>query len=117
MNAVEFVSVIETVVRDASVVDCISIVRNPPGRRPTPKLIELSEWYDRLDEGDRAMVKRMLEMVAEHAVFGLLCVLDGVRQGEHAERSKGYFELRFIKDDTQEILSGPSGKILHELLK
>jgi hypothetical protein len=62
------------------------------------------------------MIERMLEMVAQAAVFGFLAVLDGARQVEPSGRPEGYFELRYITDDREEILSGPSGEILHELL-
>ena len=44
MNAIEFVKAIETFVRDASVSDTVSMVRNPPGRQPAPELLELGEW-------------------------------------------------------------------------
>ena len=62
------------------------------------------------------MVNRMLKEVAGQVVFGLLSVLDGARQVEPAG-PKGHFELRFITGDQAEILSGPSGAILHELLE
>jgi hypothetical protein len=117
MNAVEFVAVIEKFVRDASVADSLSIVRNPPGRRPPPELVKLSEWYNRLGGSDQAMVERMLEVVARQAVFGFLSVLDGARQVEPGEGPKGDFELRYIKDGKAEVISGPSVEALHELLR
>jgi len=117
MNAVEFVRVIETIVRDASVMDTVSIVRSPPGRQPAPELLNLSEWYSRLDAGDQAMVGRMLAEVARQAVFGFLSVLAVARQVKPSESGKGYFELRYIKGDRQQILSGPAGEVLHELAR
>ena len=117
MNAVEFVRAIEAVVRDAAVVDTLSNVRHPPGRRPAQELLKLSAWYNRLDPQDQVMVKQMLEVVAQHVAFGFFAVLDGARAVEGAGSPKGYFELRYITGDQEEILSGPSGAVLHELLE
>jgi len=76
----------------------------------------LSEWFKHLDATNQEMVRRMLDLVAQQSVFGFLSVLDGTRQIEHAEGQRGYLELRYIKQGKEEILSGPKGKILHELL-
>ena len=49
MNASEFVDVVGEVVRDAAVVDVISLVKSPPYRVPPQDLVELGEWYNALD--------------------------------------------------------------------
>lgn len=114
MTSEEFVAAIRLVVRDASVQDTVKNVSNPPGRRPLAKYVELNQWFLALQPSDREMLRRMMEEVADAAVFGLFCVLDGARAVEPMGQ-KGDFELRFIKDGKEVILSGPRGDVLHEL--
>ena len=116
MNAREFVSAIRTVVMTAAVTDTISIAEKPPGRRPTADLTELSAWYNALADSDRAMVKRMLTIAARNAVFGLFAVLDGARKVDPLARPDDYFELRHVHEASDDVLSGPKGEPLHELL-
>jgi hypothetical protein len=47
------------------------------------------------------------------AVFGFLCVIDGVRAIEHGA-DKGSLELRYVKNGSV-LLNPPDGKVLHEL--
>jgi hypothetical protein len=117
MTPKEFVDGVGQVVLEASVSDTVSVVQSPPGRMPARELVELSNWFNALGDGDRAMVKRILELEARQAVFGLLSVIDGSRQIEPSVGPKGHFELRFIKDGIKEVLSGPDGEVLHELLE
>lgn len=117
MTAEEFVAGVRRVVLDAAVSDTVAIVRTPPGRRPSRELVELSGWFNALSDDDRGMVQRMLEMAARQAVFGLLSVIDGSRQVEAGTGPRGHFELRYIRDGSEETLSGPDGEVLHELLE
>src|SRR5262245_61904472 len=115
MTAAEFVDALRWAVLESSVRGTIAQLHSPSGRQPEEKLVEASKWFNALSEKDQAMVKGTLEMVAQHALFGLLCVLDGARTVEPAG-PKGDFELRFIKNGKTDILSGPDGEVLHELL-
>lgn len=116
MKPSEFVDIINKIVREAAVADAISYLRNPPGLRPPQEVVTLSKWYNGLDASNQAMVERMMDMVARDTVFGFLAVLDGVRQVE-GRGPKGHFELRFIKEGRTDVLNGPSGEMLHELLE
>ena len=116
MKPSEFVDTIRRIVLEASVADTITAVSSPPGRQPPREFIELATWFNGLSERDGRMVRRMLVTVARHSVFGLLAVLDGSRQVEPGG-PKGYFELRFVKEGKEDILSGPRGEVLHELLE
>lgn len=51
--------------------------------------------------------------VADRAVFGFLCVLDGARVIESSSQ-KGRLELYYIKDESI-LLNPPEGEVLHEL--
>ena len=116
MNARQFVDAIRRVVLKAAVSDTLAVVQNPPGRRPAQELVDVSRWYNALDAADQAMVGRMLEITARQALFGFLSVLDGSRQVE-GSGPKGYFELRHVKDEKEDVVSGPNGEVLHELLE
>ena len=116
MKTTEFVDIINKIVREASVADALSSLRTPPGRQPSPALVALSTWYKGLDATDQAMVERLMDMVARDTVFGLLAVLDGVRQVE-GRGPKGHFELRYVKEGRTDLLNDPSGEMLHELLE
>jgi hypothetical protein len=116
MNASEFVDIVNKTVRHAAVVSVISVVRDPPGQRPAQGLVELSEWYSGLDASSQAMVERILDMVSSQAVFGFLCILDGVQQVE-GKGPKGHFELHFIKEGRADLLNDPAGEMLHDLLE
>jgi len=116
MKATEFVDIVNKIVREASVTDAISSLRSPPGRRPSQTLVALSTWFKGLDASNQAMVERLMDMVARDTVFGLLAVLDGVRQVE-GRGPKGHFELRYVKEGRTDLLNSPSGEMLHELLK
>jgi hypothetical protein len=115
MKTSEFVDIVNKIVRKAAVVDTISYLRSPPGMRPPAEAVALSKWYNALDASNQAMVERMMDMVARAAVFGFLAMLDGVRVVE-GMGPKGHFELRFIKDGRTDLLNGPSGEMLHDLL-
>src|SRR5262245_22583207 len=51
----------------------------PPGRGPHPRGSALNLWFRRLPGPDQQMVMECVRDAAHSAVFGLLCVLDGVR--------------------------------------
>ena len=116
MNAKEFVDAIRLLVMEAAVSDTVSVVQRPPGRRPSRELAELSAWFNGLSESDREMLKRMLELVSRQAVFGFLAVLDGARKVGSSESGLDHFELRSVHGTAIEVLCGPHGDSLHELL-
>lgn len=116
MKPQEFVDAVRELVLHAAVEDTVSVVSNPPGRRPSRDLVELSEWFNNLPEADQAMTKRLLALASRQAVFGLLAVLDGARKIAPSEATPDYFELRHVHGAETDILGGPDGASLHELL-
>jgi hypothetical protein len=116
MKAEEFVDAVRTCVMKAAVVDTLAILEKPPGRKPAADLVQASEWFRGLSEADRKMIERVLTMVSGQAVFGVLAVLDDSRKVDPAFRPGDYFELRHIHDGATDVLSGPNGAGLHELL-
>jgi hypothetical protein len=95
MNTQEFVDAIRLLVMEAAVSDTVSVG---------------------LSGSDREMMKRMLELVSRQAVFGFLAVLDGARKVGSSESGSGHFELRSVHGTAINVLCGPDGDSLHELL-
>ena len=116
MTPEEIVEGIRKLVMDASVADTLSVVQNPLGKKPAAELIELSSWYNSLAQDDRRMVACLLSLCARQAVHGFLAVLDGARGISSAEATPDFFELRHNHGTETDVLSGPHGESLHELL-
>jgi hypothetical protein len=115
MNSQYFVNVIKKVVKDQSVKDTIENLTNPPGKEPPIELLEVSQFFIDLDDKERILVERILDMVAESTLFGLLCVIDGVRAIEGAGE-KGNLELNYVKNNQKILLNDPKNDYLHDLI-
>jgi len=113
MDSQEFVDVIRLVVRDSAVSDTLDVLRHVPGRSPRPEDKERSAWYNSLDIEQKRIVAGVIKDAVDSAVFGFLCVLDGVRAIEDAPR-KGHLELRYVKDGIT-LLNTPTGEMLHDI--
>ena len=112
-----FVRALEKSVRDPAVSNAVSVMTRPPGRKPPERLVALATWYSGLDEQDRLMLRAALKLVADSALFGFLCVLDGARAIESGD-NKGEFRLLYLNGaDTERCLSGPGKPLLHEFFQ
>lgn len=117
MNQQTFVDSIRRHVRDAAVEGVLSILKRPPGRRPAQELLDLSAWYQRLADDDKARIERVLALVAHQVVFGLFAVVDGARTIEEQPGPKGRFELRHVSPSGDvTTIAGDGLAPLHELL-
>lgn len=113
MTGEDFVRAIERVVRDAAVSDSLEGLERPPGRRPDQAVVAQSDWYRSLDSQEQQLLKAVLQGAIDNAVFGFLCVLDGVRAVEDGP-VKGDFVLNYLKG-TSTPLNGPDLPMLHDL--
>jgi hypothetical protein len=113
MDSQEFVDTLRIVVGDGAVSDVLNSLKNPPGRRPSEDLQERSTWFNSLDENKRRILSGILQDAVGQTIFGVLCVLDGVRAIENAP-NKGKLELRYVNDGSV-LLNPPEGKMLHDL--
>ncbi|SRR5258707_10648327 len=113
MDSRQFIDALRLVVRDGAVSEELSLLKKPPGRRPPENLKENSAWYDTLDDEQKRILSAVLYDVVDRAVFGILCVLDGVRAIEN-DGDKGRLELRYVKNGSV-LLNPPEGEMLHEL--
>lgn len=116
MDSEEFVRAVKTVCSDGQGEELIQSFRNPPGRRPSHRLMRLSKWFRQLDVNDQTMLREALTDAAESAVFGVLCVLDGVRAIESGSE-KGTLALYYIKGDRKILLNDPKNEELHNVFQ
>ena len=116
MDQEQFVNAVKEVVRDSSIDGLVQILENPPGRSPDRKLIELSSWYTKLDADQQLHVKGVIEMAVNTGIFGLLCVIDGVRSvKESSDSVDRVFKLSIIEGNEEIILNDPGDEYLHDL--
>lgn len=116
MSPENLVASLRRIVITAAVEDLTRQLEKPPGRRPAPEHVQRSDWYNRLSEDDRAVVRAIVADAAEATMFGALCVLDGAR-AVHPP-SEGRLELSFVSSESKTLLtaSDGAGVALHELL-
>ncbi len=110
-----FVDALKHDCRDGAVRDCLASFEKPPGRRPRQELVHLSQWFNALPESDRALVTRAMREAADATLFGVLCVIDGVRPIE-SEGEKSEFSLLATRGGIQSQIS-PNETYLHDLLR
>lgn len=80
MTPEDFVLAIKKTAFDGAVTGTIQKLRaGPPGRGLHSRGDALSLWYNELGANDQRMVLETIRNAAHAAVFGVLCVLDGVR--------------------------------------
>lgn len=113
MNSQQFVDIVKDIVRDGAIADVLSVTENPPGRKVSQQFKARAEWYRSLPDEHREFVKSIVSDAVDSALFGFLCVLDGVRAVEESS-DKGKFELRYLKDESV-LLNSQDGDMLHDL--
>lgn len=110
-----FVDALKTHCRDAAVDDCASLFEHPPGRRLAAELAVLSNWFKTLSETDRESVISAMRMAADATLFGVLCVIDGVRVIEDGS-DKSTFQVTATVGGATSVIS-PNDTFLHDLLR
>ena len=94
-----------------------SIIENlidPPGRNPSPELIAQSEFYNSLSEDKKEIINKIISEAVHEAVFGFLCVLDGVRSISKAGETNN-LELSHVNDSQKTLLNSEQGEYLHDI--
>ena len=79
MSPDEFVSALVLTVFDSTVQGVVSALESPPGRSPHVRTVAFHEWFVRLPARDQRFVVEVVRDATHGALFGMLCVLDGVR--------------------------------------
>ncbi len=114
MDKQEFVRVVKLQTSDSAVSGTVKNLACPAGRKPAERLVWLSTWYNRLSNKDQEMLREALRESAEAAVFGFLCILDGVRVIESGP-NQGELELYLVNGDKRVLLNDPHEEELHNL--
>jgi len=114
MEGSEFVEAVKRYVRDQSIEDNLDLFSDPPGRAPQPELVQLSKWYNALDDHGKEMVRRVVRESVDAGLFSLFCVLDGVRTIEDRD-PKGEFKLYYVNGEEKVLLNDFDKEFLHDL--
>lgn len=116
MNQEEFIRIIKIAVEQPSIDGVVSNLKQPPGKQPEQSLVQLSVWFNQLNEVEKGQVKNIIKMAVNHSIFGFLCVLDGVRSIR--ETNDGIDPvLKLIYDDSENeiVLNDPEQDFLHDI--
>ncbi len=111
MNTESFVESVRVEVQTPAAAGCLEQYAVPAGREPSERLKRISAWYRSLSPTDRSFVAEVTHDAADAAVFGLLCVLDGVRVLEPNTK----LELWAVQGTTRTQLNGPANDLMHDL--
>ena len=114
MTQEEFVRNLKIAVLDTTVYDTLSILLDPPGRRPDRSNDPTADWYRELSVEGQAHVQKLAQLVANSVLFGVFAVLDGVRAIEDGS-PKCELKLTFEKDGNIVWLNDPNGAELHNV--
>ncbi|MCA1032997.1 hypothetical protein LCL95_18575 [Bacillus timonensis] len=114
MNNKDFVKTIIEVVREESIADSIEDLIDPPGRKPSSEDIELSSWFNQLEDNDKEKLIKIVRRAVDTSIFGFLAVLDGVRAIE-SDPNKGKLELHYKKTENSILLNNPKVEYLHDI--
>jgi hypothetical protein len=113
MDTEEFIRRLRSVVGQKTAEEVVAVYERPPGRSPSPRVVALSNWYAALKPHEREMVQHVAEDAAHAAVFGTLCVLDGVRRFDLAN-PPGTLELWYVRGEQRVRLNRSVGEMLHD---
>lgn len=107
-----FVSIIKEVVVEAAINSVKENLFMPPGRSPASDLIKMSEWYNKLNGADKDLMHQVIKESIDTAVFGFLCVLDGVRAFEN--ENNGELKLYYESGNEKLLLNDIDTEYLHD---
>jgi len=116
MNAAEFVKAIRIIACDSVSKGVMEILHHPPGRTPQASLVRLSEWFHRVTDEEKQLVRNIIELAADQAVYNVLLALDGFLAITPAGQ-KGELEL-LVKEGANSVrLNDPAKEPLSALFK
>lgn len=116
MKKEDFVKNIIKYLRVGTFQNIIDNLNDPPGRCPTEKSIVLSEYYKKMNEYDKSNIDKIIMDSVDEAIFGFLCILDGVRPLVENEKY-GVLSLRYLQNDDIYYLNDLNDVMLHDLYK
>lgn len=116
MTPNQFTKNIKTITCDNTKAGIVAALQLPAGKRPDPKLLELSKWFNGLSESDAQAVKEVIDMAAEQSTYNFLLALDGLL-AVSSESDEVKLEL-YLRSRTENIHLNPAdGEELSRLFK
>jgi hypothetical protein len=100
MENIEFINALQIHVRDAAILDTISELKAPVGRRVSGAARLRSDWYKDLKEEDSKIVNEIIALAVHGALFGVLASIDGARK---IVEEDGDFRLFFEEQKLSEL--------------
>ena len=114
MDKEEFIKLIKSEVSDSSIESTIENLIDPPGRKPSAELLAQSEFYKSLSIENKEIINKIISEAVSEAVFGFLCVLDGVRSISKAGELNN-LELSHVSTAQKTLLNSEQGEYLHDI--
>jgi hypothetical protein len=116
MDSQEFVAALHVAARDTTASAVMSTLERPPGKRPAEDMLAHSRYYHSLDEEQKKILSSIVLCAVDFAVFGFLCIIDGVKVFEDHIGEKGELELWYVGPGNERVLlNPPKGDFLHDL--
>jgi len=115
MDKVEFIKAIQTIEKTAAR-GFEKLIHNPPGRKPNADLLEISKFYNSLDDNSKIKCMMMANLVSKQTINNLLSIIDGNLSIEDTD-FKGYLELYYCKGDTRVRLNTTESATLSEIYR
>lgn len=116
MNQEEFIKIIKRDVATAGAEDIIHNLIAPIGRKPSEKILKLSNFYNSIDDKHKIIIHEIIYEAIDAGIFGFLCVIDGVRS-INADTEERHLRLSVINDNSGEeiVLNDQNKDFLHDI--
>jgi hypothetical protein len=116
MTAEDFVNAIRIFVVEPAASGIVKALEKPIMRTPSAESVAASNWYSGLSDEHRGYLSKAVCDAAHASVFGLLCVIDGVRVIESGPEKSEFRLIRVAPDGTETLLNTENGPFLHDIL-
>ena len=114
MNSQDFIGALHRAVYQGVGAGILRLAEHPVGRGNRAEKQARAAWMAGLDAESRAMVAKLVDEGVHAGIFGVLCVLDGVRAIEDPE-DRGDLSLTYTDADGQTVLNSDDGEMLHDI--
>lgn len=77
----------------------------------------MSDFYNQIDKNQQQVVNEIISESVKSAIFGFLCVIDGVRSINESLENRGSLKLTYINDNAgnEVVLNNPKDDYLHDI--
>jgi hypothetical protein len=114
MNATDFITAIKAYVTNSAIRNTTTSAERPVGRKISEEKQLISSWFNSLNQEEKKLCALLMKEAVDDAIFGILCVIDGVRVIEETEE-KSEFELVQVKHGERNLINKPDENYLHDI--